>query len=137
MSYKTYSNLILISDHSDASSLEELKTKLEDFYKKDNRNIQIILNNEQLCLKVESWTLYINYSNEKNVLIESKEIANQFVKEELLKAKIASCKGRFEMFADPDPNMDFFNDSCFVIQAMESFKEVFVFDTNNSSFTNI
>src|SRR5690349_8249106 len=108
MGFTNYSNLIMLSDNSDAS-LEKLMSKLEDFYGKDNRAVKIILDKNVIRLKINNWNLHIGFSNESHVLIESIELADQYAKGKAEYETISKCKARFEMEADPDPNMDFFN----------------------------
>ena len=136
MGYTFYSYLIMLSDNSDAT-LEKLKNMLEDIYSKDDRNIKISLDQNCITLTIDNWNLYIGYSSESHVINESREISEQFAEGMPEQSTIAKCKARFEMSANPDPDMSFFNDSCFVQERIESFNEVFIFDTNESTFTNI
>lgn len=136
MGFTYYNNLILLSDKSDAS-IEKLFLKIKEFYKKDTREIKITLDEDEITLAFVNWNLYVGFSDEDHVLEESKEMAEMSAKGKVEQSIIASCKARFEMSADLDPNMDFFNDSCYVLEMMESFKDVFVFDSNDSSFVNL
>lgn len=136
MGFTYYNNLILLSDKSDAS-IEKLYNKLKEFYKKDTREIKITLDEDEITLAFVNWNLYVGFSNEDNVLEESKEMAEMSAKGKAEQNEIAKCKTRFEMSADPDPNMDFFNDSCYVLEMIESFNDVYVFDSNDSSFMNL
>jgi hypothetical protein len=136
MAFANYSNLILFSNNSDASP-EKLKAKLEDVYRNDERSVKITADKNIITVTIKGWNLYVGYSNEDHVLIESQEIASEFANGKPEQDLISKCRARFEMSADADPDMEYFNDSCFVLQEIESFKEVFVFDTNESSFMNI
>lgn len=136
MGFTYYSYLILLSDQSNAT-IERLYNKLKDFYQKDTRDIKIVLEENEITIMFNNWNLYIGYSDEEYVLEESKEMAVNSAKGKPEQEKIAGCKARFEMSADPDPNMDFFNDSCYVLEEIEKFNAVYVFDSNDSSFINI
>ena len=50
---------------------------------------------------------------------------------------IASCKERIELSGKSDPAMDYFNDYCFVVEAIESLGEVYIFDPESAVFTNL
>ncbi|MBA3664653.1 MAG: hypothetical protein H0W61_10640 [Bacteroidetes bacterium] len=136
MSYAFYSFLILIGEGSNAS-IEDLKTELNDFYKDDARGVKLTLNGSLLTLNVNDWKLYIRYNSDSHVLKESQELAEEFAGDKPEKNQIAVCASRFEMSADPDVNMDYFNDSLFAQEKIEDFSNVFVFDANARGFLNL
>ncbi|MGZ4043154.1 MAG: hypothetical protein ACXVNM_00110 [Bacteroidia bacterium] len=136
MGYAFYSFLFLLGEDSNAS-LEKLKTELNDFYKEDDRPVKLLLSDKLLTLCIYDWKLYVRYSNESHIKKESQEMAESFAMDKPEKHSIAACSARFEMSADPDINMDYFNDSLFVQEKIENFKNVYVFDSNASAFVNI
>jgi len=136
MGYAFYSFLILIGENSDAS-LKKLRTELDDFYKNDERPVKLLLSETTFTLCVYDWKLYVKYNNEPHVVKESMKLAESFAMDKPQKSAISACRARFEMSADPDINMDYFNDSLFVQEKIENFKNVYVFDSNAGSFINI
>ncbi|TND04098.1 MAG: hypothetical protein FD123_3869 [Bacteroidetes bacterium] len=136
MGYTFYEYLILIAPDSDAT-LEKLKIKLEDFYKNDERKVQITLSDRTITLNIDGYNLYVGYSDAEHVQAESQEIAESSAEGKPQQSVIASCKARFEMHGDDDEDMDYFNDSLYVQEEIETFKGVFVFDSFNGEFMNV
>lgn len=71
---------------------------------------------------IGEWTCCVYLSSEPHVLVESQEMAELFAATRPEQEEIATCKRRFEVIGNP--NMDYFNDYLFVLQALESFSGV-------------
>lgn len=136
MGFTYYSYLVLLPD-STPVSLTDLYERLKKAYVNDTRNVDIELDLTRVVLAIDGWTLRIYLSDDEHVADESRELAEEFAKGHPKQERISGCKRRFETGADSDSNMDFFNDSLTVLDAMESFGEVYVFDSNTPGFSNL
>ncbi len=132
MAYSYYNYLILVSSESNINS-ENLHKACEKLLTMGCKNIET--HDESFMLEfAEKYKFYLKLNRETYVAEESAEIARQdFVVDEK-KENIASCKSRYEMSADADPNMDYFNESLFIIEIFEKFPGVFIFDPNSGDF---
>ena len=138
MGYTYYEYIIPLAADSDAS-LAGLKEKLDKSYAKESRPYSIRMGEGFICLKVDHWTMEIGWSEEAHVLEESRElseIAEYVDKNSDAYQALQGAHRRFETSASPDPNMDYFNDSLYVLEAIESFSGVFVFDPHQG-FINL
>ena len=138
MANSFYSYLAFIHPDSDAD-IDTLKSKLTDFYALQDNSHQpeIILNGNTLSISFsDGYTFYItsvkgNVVNEE--AIEMAETQKVDVGEEPFDAqKLKKCHQRFEMHGDQDFGMDYFNDSIFILEQLEDFKEIFIFDVSGS-----
>ena len=78
----------------------------------------------------------IGLNDSEHVLQESKEIANDNAKDHELYESIKCCKRRLELGGDPDFDMEYFNDFCFVLEEIESFSSVYTWNPHEG-FLNI
>lgn len=128
-----YSYLAFIAPTSDAN-LIALKNNLETFYKSVTENKpEIILENEQINLVFEdNYRLYIAFSEEAYVNEEALEIAAEskldWNETAFDKAKLETCNKRFEVWGDDDFDMEYFNDSLYIIEEIERFTDVVIFN---------
>lgn len=136
MSYTYYSYLGLIPDPTPAS-LTDVYERLKKAYENDKRDVEVELGRTRVVLVIDEWTMRIYLSDAVHIQSESRELADEFAKGHPKQENIAACKRRFETSADSDGNMDFFNDSLTVLEIMESFGEVYIFDSNTPEFTNL
>lgn len=132
--FKMYDYLAMISENS-TLTLELLKEKLEKFYSKNERKIDISLTDKSIHLQIENFTFYISLNDDDYVLIESHDIAKNFAVLRTDREQIASCKKRIEISdTDNDDDVDYFNDSLYIIEILESFSGVFVFNPQDGTF---
>jgi len=131
-----YSYLAFIEPGSNAN-LETLKNNLDKFYTKPTikNKPEIILKERSITLTFnDGYSFYINLSNEKHVNVEAREFAGRGVSDWLEKPvdkeKLNSCTSRFEIYGDDDYNMNYFNDSLYIIEYIGIFKGVIVFFLN-------
>jgi len=132
MAYSYYNYLILVSSESNIS-FENLQKACEKLLAMGCKNIETL--DESLTLEfAEKYKFYLKLNKENHVVEESIEIAQQDFLVDKKKENIASCTSRYEMSADTDPNMDYFNESLFIIEIFEKFTGVFIFDPNSGEF---
>lgn len=133
MSYTFYSYSIYIQPDSNAD-LDVLKDNIEAFYSNDDIQPVITLAKKQLTLSFGDYNFYITLSDAPQVMEEAAEIAAAYQtdwnEEPFDQQKLSTCNRRFELWADDDEDMDYMNDSLFILQTIESFKGVTVFHIN-------
>ncbi|WP_394776631.1 hypothetical protein [Flavobacterium sp.] len=128
-----YSYLAFIAPTSDAN-LIALKNNLESFYQSVTENKpEIVLENNQINLVFEdNYRLYIAFSEEAYVNEEALEIAAEskldWNETAFDKAKLETCNKRFEVWGDDDFDMEYFNDSLYIIEEIERFNDVVIFN---------
>lgn len=128
-----YSYLAFIAHTSDAS-LIALKNNLETFYKRpviENKPEIILEDNQINIIFDDEYQLYIAFSEEEYVNEEALEIAQEqqldWNENTFDKTALETCRKRFEIWGDDDFDMDYFNDSLFVIEQIEQFSDVIIF----------
>lgn len=128
-----YSYLAYIQPKSNGD-LFLLKENLESFY--DNETTaerpEITLDDNQINITFDDgYQFYIFFSEGEHVNQEAKEIAEEFELDwnetPFDKEKLKTCQKRFEVWGDDDIDMDYFNDSLFVIEQIEKFAGVIIF----------
>lgn len=130
-----YEHLILIAFDSDFD-FYRLTKYLKDFYARtDKRKVNIELQGDTLVLLVERYPFYLLLSDEPHVLEESVEMAEAWTGEASEKSRIAQSGRRLEMRTDhPDPEMKYFNDSLYILEAVEEFDGIYIFSTASGEF---
>jgi hypothetical protein len=116
-----YSYLAFIAPNSNAS-LSLLKNNLETFYQKGTieNKPDIVLDNNQIDIIFDDdYQLHIAFSEEEYEFDWNENVFD--------KAKLETCHKRFEIWGDDDFDMDYFNDSLFVIEEIENFSDVIIF----------
>ncbi|MFZ0597769.1 MAG: hypothetical protein WAM46_12385 [Flavobacterium sp.] len=128
-----YSYLAFIAPNSDAN-LIALKNNLDAFYEPVTENKPaIVLKSDQINLVFEDdYRLYIEFSEEAYVNEEALEIAAEhkfdWNENSFDKAKLETCNKRFEVWGDDDFDMEYFNDSLYIIEEIERFSDVIIFN---------
>lgn len=133
MAHTFYSYLAFITPDSDAN-LIDLKNNLEIFYARPviEDKPEIVLENNQITIIFnDEYRLNIAFSNEEYVNEEAIGIAQEhqldYNENTFDKTKLETCYKRFEVWGDDDFDMDYFNDSLFVIEEIEKFNDVIIF----------
>lgn len=133
MSNTFYSYLAFITPASDAG-LVVLKDNLEIFYARPaiEDKPEIVLENNQITIIFDNeYRLCIVFSEEEYVNEEALEIAQEhsldYNQNAFDKTQLETCYKRFEIWGDDDFDMDYFNDSLFVIEAIEKFNGIIIF----------
>ncbi|MDZ7897465.1 MAG: hypothetical protein U5N85_05480 [Arcicella sp.] len=125
--FDTYENFILIASNSNfeiISFIEKVKNALQ--YK----NYTLEIEDNRFYFKIDDWVLWLTYNENDSILEESQEMA-EMVKDEEKRKKIATCSKRIEMIATDDPNMDYFNEHLYILEAAQEFTDVFVFSPHS------
>lgn len=122
----SYKALILLPPTSSAS-IAEAEDKLRTFYRNDGCDAIIQRHETVIEVIIGEWNCCVYLSSEPHVLVESQEMAELFAAARPDREEIATCNRRFEVIGT-DPNMDYFNDYLFVLQVLESFPSVKVWE---------
>ncbi|SHG30693.1 hypothetical protein [Flavobacterium johnsoniae] len=126
-SFYSYSAYISPSSNADIKVLKEF---LDAFYQESDN--KIILNDNQITITFDDeYNFYIYLAEEEHVNQEALEIAD-YLEEDWNetpydKEKLKVSKKRFEVWGDSDFDMDYFNDSLFIIDQLEKFNDIIIF----------
>lgn len=127
MGYSFYSTMILIPADQSINFAYLFDRLKERFSQRDHSSVEWEGTKKIRILRNE-WSLYITWEDEPHVLLESKEIAERFVSDEQDQAVIGQIAQRIEIGADPDPEMIYFNDYVFLLEVIDEFSGLYVFD---------
>ena len=134
MGYVYYENLVFISESSDFSLLI-LKEKLDTFYKTDDRKINTTIVEDTINVKIDNYEFYIGLNEESYVADEIREIVEDCAKDRDDKDVLLTCKKRLEISGgDEDFDMDYFNDSLYINEKIQEFKNVFIYNPQENKF---
>ncbi|HEY1193779.1 hypothetical protein [Flavobacterium sp.] len=132
--FYSYSAYILPSSNATILALKEY---LEEFYQKSDHEDQpdIDLRDNQITLIFnDEYRFYIYLSEEKHVNEEALEIAEDLEtdwnEEPFDKQKLKTAQKRFELWGDEDFDMDYFNDSLFILDQIEKFSGIIIFQNS-------
>jgi hypothetical protein len=130
-----YQLMVLLSGDSTLTA-ESLADRLGKRFAYDPNVKMVIEDGKDHLLRVQwaDWSLRLYFEGEPHVLVESEEIAEHYAASHPERKTIAACKRRLSMSGDDDPNMDHFNDYVFVMEVLESFPGVYLFDPREGSF---
>ncbi|XZF14520.1 hypothetical protein ACTHGU_00135 [Chitinophagaceae bacterium MMS25-I14] len=125
-----YSYLVFIPPDSDAD-ITTLKENLEKFYSKQKNPPIISLADKKLTMTFgDGYHLYVFFSEKEHVIEEAIELAEEvetdFADKPIDKQRLTTCNRRFEVWGDHDYDMDYFNDSLFIIEQLEKFPGVII-----------
>ncbi len=126
-SFYSYSAYISPSSNADIKILKEF---LDAFYQESDN--KITLSDNQITITFDDeYNFYIYLAEEEHVNQEALEIAD-YLEEDWNetpydKEKLKASKKRFEVWGDPDFDMDYFNDSLFIIDQVEKFNDIIIF----------
>lgn len=132
-----YRLMVLLSDET-TLTVESLADRLKKRFAYD-LNVTVVVEGEKadlLLVQWGDWSFHLGYESEPHVVIESEEIADHYAASHPEQKKIAACKRRLSMSGDDDPNMDHFNDYLFVMEILESFPGVYLFDPQDGAFVS-
>ncbi|HEY9257705.1 hypothetical protein [Chitinophaga sp.] len=136
MANSFYSYLAFILPGSNAN-INTLKNELTDFYSKpviDDQPVISINGNDISVRFQDDYTFHIVFSAEAHVNTEARELAEEqaldWNEAPFDKTALAQSASRFEIWGEQDFDMDYFNDSLFIIQKIEEFDNVIIFQNN-------
>ncbi len=126
-SFYSYSAYISPSSNADIKVLKEF---LDAFYQESDN--KITLSDNQITITFDDeYNFYIYLAEEEHVNQEAFEIADYLEEDwnetSYDKEKLKASKKRFEIWGDPDFDMDYFNDSLFIIEQVEKFNDIIIF----------
>jgi hypothetical protein len=122
MSFATYGTLCFLQNDSDFDLSIATERLIKTF-----PEAQVTQLDQSISIQFPDWKMQLHLADEPFIADEAKDLAEYF--SDCPRAtEIAACKRRVEIGADPDPNMDHFNDFVFVCQMLEEFKGVILFD---------
>lgn len=129
-----YEGLVLIDPDSSITA-RQLADELRRFYAgTSDAPVAIDEEDDVVTLRWAGYVLEVGRSCAPHVREESQELADEFASGHPDHARIAQCACRFEMSGDDDPDMDRFDDSLFVGEALERLGRVYRFDPATSEF---
>jgi hypothetical protein len=123
-----YQYFALIQPESDAD-IKTLKENLDAFYAKSSKKPNISLVDKTITIAFDNFTFKIYLSDDDSVIEESVEMADDFKTDytynEFDKEKLKLCSKRFDISgSNEDYNMDYFNDSLFILGQIEKFSGI-------------
>lgn len=119
MAYPYYSYMILLGDDSDFS-LSQLADQLRATFAEADATVQLPPHSDTLTLVLDgTYRFTITLNEDPSVLTESAEMAGEATAH---KSEIAQCRKRLELSGDDDPGMDYFNDSVFILETLDTFR---------------
>ena len=132
MAYKSYRYFALIQPDSNAD-VTTLKENLDTFYSKSSKKPSILLRDKEIEILFDNFTFTISFSDSDWVIEESIEMADDFDTDynlnDIDKDKLKLCSKRFDITGNrADANMDYFNDSLFILSQIEKFTGVTILD---------
>lgn len=130
-------NLMVLLTEEATFSMEQLALRLTKEFASENAKVLLEGHGTGgLCIVVRfgDWTFQIGHEDQPHVVVESKEIAEYYGKGRPDQHRIAGCKRRITVSGDDDPNMDHFNDYCFLTAVFEEYPGVILFDPQAGEF---
>jgi hypothetical protein len=123
-----YEYWLLIGDNSNFDLPMFIK-KVENILKE--ANLEQIDKDYYFTLK--KWILWLGFNDGESIKEESEEISLK-MKDLEKREKVRNSKIRIDMIATKDKQMNHFNDHIFVLEAFETFKDVFIYNPRNGTF---
>ena len=133
MGYNYYGYLVLI-ERSSEITIEALKKCFLDAYQRDSRSVLIDHQENELIIRIDNYSFNILLKQSPDVQKEAFELSNAYLWHHAKKAKLAQCDICLEISGEPDPDMEYFNDSLKVIDTISVFKGTYIFDPQAGTF---
>lgn len=118
-----YRSIALISPQSDFSL-----DGLERAFRKHLEGLQVVRSGTRFRISVDRWEMALTMWSGAEVLEESGEIARRYAAGRPDRDEIASCERRLEIQGGADPRKAHCNDYIVVVECLEAFRGVKVFD---------
>lgn len=129
-----YESLLLIHPDTPISSAA-LASELRRYYQRSHQLPTIVERGASgLDLRFANYDFHADYDRSPHVLEESADIAARFGAKTGKQERIAACSSRFEVRADDDPDMSYFDDFLYIIEAAQRLGEIYAFDTSSGTF---
>jgi hypothetical protein len=130
-----YSLLVLLTDQT-TLTLDTLAERLRKRFSYDPAVLIEHKTSDVVLVQWGAWSVHIIFENEPHVVVESEDIADRFAASHPSRSEIATSKQRLCVSGDDDPNMDHFNDFLFVMEVLESYSGVYLFDPLEGAFVD-
>ena len=118
-----YRSIALISPQSDFSL-----DGPERAFRQHLEGLQVVRSGTRFRISVDRWDMTLTMYGGAEVLEESGEIARRYAAGRADRDVIASCERRLEIQGGADPHKTHCNDYIVVLECLEAFREVKVFD---------
>jgi hypothetical protein len=119
----------------DADRLAALMRERETFRLRPGMSISVESTGpDSVEVRWEDWSLRASLEEGTHVLAESENIAAAFAADRQDKSLIAGCRRWIVWSSDVDPDMDHFNDYCFLLEALEKQPGLILFDPRAGDF---
>jgi hypothetical protein len=117
-----------------SKNIVNIKQEMELFFEKFEEKPIFYLKEEELKISYNDYNFYIAINDEPYILEELSEILeeeqNDYTGNPINKNEIIQSKYRFELWGDDDFDMDYFNESLFIIEFFESDSNYVIFEVN-------
>ncbi len=133
MSYTPYRVLALIPSEMDldfATVIEAVRAK----FSRQTSPPQIDHAADMCTLRRGDWSFRFYWEASPHVLMESQDIAERAAAQGFDESTVAACARRISTAGDPDPDMLHFNDYVYVLEVLEGFKGIYLFDPYDGKF---
>jgi hypothetical protein len=117
-----------------AVTLADVEDKLSQFYSRNSQEVQFSRQDGKLQIRLRNWSCTLIHNSDSSVIKESQEMATLFATNRPDKAIIASCDSRYEIECAPDPNMENFNEFIFILEQLDSFADIKVWEAATQEF---
>ncbi|GAB2649299.1 hypothetical protein GCM10027035_49010 [Emticicia sediminis] len=130
LSFDQYEYMLLINENSDFNLELFIEMVCKALKSATVENID-----ESYYFTINKWVLWLSYNGGETIREEAEEISLK-MKDLEKREKVKNCKIRIDMVATKDRQMNHFNDHIFVLEAFETFKEVFIYNSRSAEFFN-
>ncbi len=129
-----YESLVLIHPDTPITSAA-FASELRRYYERSEQPPTIVECSEsRLEIRFTDCIFYVDHDRSAHVVEESAELAEEFGEDTGKQDRIAACTSRFDIRADDDPDMNYFNDYLYIVESCQRLGEVYPFDTSSATF---
>ena len=132
-----YETLVLVDQDAHITA-DDIKRQLASLLERPGASRAVLTRDgESLAVKWQGFALDVNRNSHASVSTESLEMAAKFAAGRPERKRIAMSTERIEIAGTDDPGMDYFNDFCLVLEAIEELGPVYTFDLGSGEFMNL
>jgi hypothetical protein len=132
-----YETLILV-DADTSIAVDAIHTAIANVYPESAGSPpQVTRTGSTIRIAWPEFAFELYHTDAPHVLQESRQIASECAARRPERERIAQCRERVELWGGDDLEMDYFNDYCFIVQAIESLARVYTFDQGSGEFMNL
>ncbi|MER0442115.1 hypothetical protein [Emticicia sp. W12TSBA100-4] len=125
--FETYENFILIGQFSNFD-LDNFIDRVKRTF--SSKEFVIEVEGEIIYIKIKNWVVKLSINESSSVLQESQEMA-EMIQDSEKRKQISTCSKRIEMIATEDLNMDYFNEHLYILETVQEFTDVFIFNPHS------